>query len=67
MHFYSLEKLINLQDGYRREFRINYHRLLLLQVEGECYLLEALCPHQEHPLIDPKKFDHNSYTPKIYH
>jgi nitrite reductase/ring-hydroxylating ferredoxin subunit len=52
VRFIPLDKLINLHDGYRREFRIDYHRLLLLQHAGEHYLLEALCPHQEHPLKD---------------
>jgi len=52
MRFYPLEKLINLHDGYRREFRIDYHRLLLIQSEGECHLVQALCPHQEHPLLE---------------
>ena len=50
MKFIPLEKLINLHDGYRREFRVDYHRLLLLQHEGEHHVIEALCPHQEHPL-----------------
>jgi nitrite reductase/ring-hydroxylating ferredoxin subunit len=50
MRFYALEKLINLGEGYRREFRIDSHRLLLLQIDGENYLIEALCPHQQHPL-----------------
>ena len=50
MSFVALEKLINLQDGYRREFRVHYHRLLLLQYRGEHHIIEALCPHQEHPL-----------------
>ncbi len=52
MRFIPLERLINLHDGYRREFRIDYHKLLLLQHQGECYLVEALCPHQEHPLVE---------------
>ena len=52
MRFIPLEKLINLQDGYRREFRVDYHRLLLLQHGGELHLIEALCPHREHPLIE---------------
>lgn len=51
MRFIALDKLINLEDGYRREFRIDFHRLLLLQHKGEHYLIEALCPHQEHPLL----------------
>lgn len=52
MRFISLEKLINLHDGYRREFRIDHHKLLLLQVDGERYLIAATCPHQEHPLSE---------------
>ncbi len=52
MRFYPLEKLINLHDGYRREFRIDHHRLLLLQVEGDRYLIQGTCPHQEHPLSE---------------
>ena len=52
MRFLALDKLINLHDGYRREFKIDAHRLLLLQVEGERYLIEGLCPHQEHPLSE---------------
>ena len=50
MRFVALEKLINLHDGYRQEFRVDYHRLLLLQHEGERYVVEAYCPHLEHPL-----------------
>lgn len=50
MRFYQLEKFINLHDGYRRTFKIDQHQLLLLQESGEQYLIEALCPHREHPL-----------------
>jgi nitrite reductase/ring-hydroxylating ferredoxin subunit len=52
LRFITLEKLINLHDGYRREFRVDYQRILLLQVDGERYLIEAICPHQEHPLSE---------------
>ena len=52
MRFIPLEKLINLEEGYRREFRIDYHRLLLLQYRGDLHLIEAVCPHQEHPLAE---------------
>ena len=52
MRFVALEKLINLEDGYRREFLVDYHRLLLLQHQGQHYLIEARCPHLEHPLIE---------------
>jgi len=50
MRFRPLEKLINLGDGYRREFRIDEWALLLAQEQGEVYLLEARCPHREHAL-----------------
>lgn len=52
MRFYTLEKFINLHDGYRRVFKIDEHHLLLLQLDGERYLLEAMCPHRGHPLSE---------------
>lgn len=50
MRFYPLEKLINLHDGYVRQFHIDYQHLLLIQRHGELYLIEARCPHRQHPL-----------------
>ena len=50
MRFYPLEKLINLHDSYSRQFKIDNLQLLLLQRLGELYLIEAQCPHREHPL-----------------
>lgn len=50
MRFYPLEKLINLHDGYTRQFKIDHLQLLLLQREGQLFLLEAFCPHRAHPL-----------------
>ncbi len=50
MRFYPLEKLINLHDGYSRQFKIDNLQLLLLQYQGERYLIEATCPHRAHPL-----------------
>jgi nitrite reductase/ring-hydroxylating ferredoxin subunit len=52
VRFIPLEKLINLHDGYRKEFRIDYHALLLIQLGEERYLIEANCPHQEHSLSE---------------
>ena len=52
MRFYPLEKLINLQDGYTRRFKIDHLQLLLIQRDGERYLIEADCPHRAHPLDD---------------
>ena len=50
MRFYPLEKLINLHDNYTRQFKIDALQLLLLQRQGEVYLIEASCPHQGHSL-----------------
>jgi len=50
MRFQPLEKLINLHDNYRRHFRFDSLALLLLQHDGELYLIEPRCPHREHPL-----------------
>lgn len=52
MRFYSLEKLINLHDGYRKRFKIDQHNLLLIQIDGQRYLLESNCPHRDHPLSE---------------
>ena len=50
MRFYPLEKLINLGDGYTRQFKIDHLQLLLIQRNGERYLIEAACPHRGHPM-----------------
>lgn len=51
MRFYCLDKLINLYDGYRQSFKIDHYNLILLQVAGERYLIDSLCPHRGHALI----------------
>ena len=50
MRFVPLEKLINLHDDYTRRFKIDSLQLLLVQRQGELYLIEANCPHRNHPL-----------------
>lgn len=50
MRFYPLEKLINLYDGYTRRFKIDARQLLLLQRGGDLHVIEANCPHRNHPL-----------------
>ena len=50
MRFYPLEKLINLNDSYTRQFKIDNLLLLLIQRRGELYLIEARCPHRGHPM-----------------
>lgn len=52
MRFYPLEKLMNLEDGYRRGFKIDNLQLLLIQQRGERYLIEAYCPHRGHSLAE---------------
>jgi nitrite reductase/ring-hydroxylating ferredoxin subunit len=50
MRFYPLEKLINLRDGYVRQFKIDNLQLLLIQRVGDLFLCEAHCPHRGHTL-----------------
>ena len=50
MRFYPLEKLINLHDDYIRQFKIDHLQLLLIQQQGQLFLIEANCPHRDHPL-----------------
>lgn len=51
MAYYPLEKLINLDEGYRRQFRVGAHDILLLVDQGQYFICEALCPHLASPLI----------------
>lgn len=48
--FYSLELVSALHDGYRKVFCINAEDLLLIQHEGQVYLLNNICPHAAYPL-----------------
>ncbi len=50
MAFHALERLIHLHDGYRRTFSIAGNSLLLVQDNGQRYLLINQCPHQQAPL-----------------
>ena len=50
MAFHALEKLMFLEDGYRREFVIDGIPLLLLQEDGQRYLIRNQCPHRGTPL-----------------
>lgn len=52
MRFYSLDKLINLHDGYKKVIKIDEHHLLLVQLNGERHLIESMCPHRGHPLTE---------------
>ena len=46
MAFHALEKLMFLEDGYRREFIIDGIPLLLIQEDGQRYLIRNQCPHR---------------------
>ena len=45
MAYLALEKLHQLGDGYRRQFRVAGEDLLLLVEGGKVYLLKNRCPH----------------------
>jgi len=51
VRFFALDKLINLHDGYARQFKIDSRHFLLVQHQGEPYLMEAHCPHRGHALL----------------
>jgi 3-phenylpropionate/trans-cinnamate dioxygenase ferredoxin subunit len=50
--FIGLEKLINMYDGYRKQFVINHRKLLLTQHMGQHFIMQAECPHRQWPLYD---------------
>lgn len=50
MAFVALERLINLQDGYRKLCRLQGRELLLLCEGGRTHLVENRCPHMGQPL-----------------
>lgn len=47
MTFYPLEKLHQLHDGYCRSFAVRGKNLLLIQNNGNTYLIENRCPHMD--------------------
>ena len=50
MAFYPLEKLHHLHDGYLRAFKVAGRQLLLLQEQGQAYVIANRCPHMDAPL-----------------
>lgn len=52
MRFLVLDKLINLEDGYRRRFKIDALELILAKEGNEIFAFGAVCPHQEQILDD---------------
>lgn len=51
MAYIALEKLQQLHDGYRRALRVAGRELLLMQEEGQVYLMANRCPHMDAPLL----------------
>ena len=52
MRFLALDKLINLDDGYRKRFKIDSLELILAKEGNEFFAFGAVCPHQEQSLND---------------
>ena len=50
MAYRALEQLVNLHDGYLRPFKIAGNELLLVQYDGQVYVIENVCPHMGVPL-----------------
>lgn len=50
MAFHSLEKLVRLHDGYRNNYQVEGQKLLLIQYEGQVFIIENRCPHMDVPL-----------------
>ena len=46
MRFLSLEKLINLHDGYRQTIRIDALEVLMIQEAGQIHIIQSTCPHR---------------------
>jgi nitrite reductase/ring-hydroxylating ferredoxin subunit len=54
MPYFPLEKISALKPGYRKAYRIAGKKLLLLQVEGDTYLIDQRCPHDQASLASGK-------------
>ena len=50
MRFLALDKLINLEDGYRRRFKIDSLDHILAKEGSDIFAFGAVCPHQEQSL-----------------
>jgi nitrite reductase/ring-hydroxylating ferredoxin subunit len=49
--FVPLEKLLNLEEGYRQRFVVQGTPVILMVIEGRHVLFEDRCPHQGAPLF----------------
>ena len=50
MRFLPLDKLINVQEGYRKRFKIDSTDLILSKENDQIVAFGAVCPHQEQSL-----------------
>ena len=50
MRFLPLDKLINVQEGYRKRFKIDSTDLILSKENNQILAFGAVCPHQEQSL-----------------
>ncbi len=57
MKFYALEKAENINDNYKKAFEIGANKLLLIQNNGQLYLIENRCGHFGIPLETGKLED----------
>jgi len=57
MAFFPLEKCDNVYDGYQKAFDVDGQMLLLLQVDGQLFLVENRCPHMDVALTDAIQLD----------
>jgi len=60
MAFYPLEQLSKLHDGYKKSFKVAGKSLLLVQSEGQAFVIENRCPHMDVPLDNAQLIDANS-------
>ena len=47
MRFLPLDKLINIQEVYRKRFKIDSTDIILLKENDRIVAFGAVCPHQE--------------------
>lgn len=52
MAFIKLANLIDLHDGYKQAVSVAGRKLLLIQDEGDVYVVENRCPHMDAPLTN---------------
>jgi nitrite reductase/ring-hydroxylating ferredoxin subunit len=63
MTWFPLEDTAQMQDGYRKVFRLAGHHLLLLHHDGRSHLLDNICPHAGYPMDAGKVIDNHLRCP----